>query len=90
MKSISIKKKEREAIRSASRGNESVDKTLRRMLRDVTDEMDKDFDFGEDKRTNISISEDTYTKLRRRKIDESEPLARVIRRCIILYNQKHS
>lgn len=76
-------------IRANARGNESVDKTLRRMLRDVTPEMDNYKLPNTGPRTNISISEDTYTKLNRRKLYPREPITQVIKRCLLVYQEKH-
>ena len=85
---MSIDKEVREGIRAAAKGNEPVDKTLRRIIREVKDDMDVEFDFGRNQRTNIYISEDTKKKLERCKLNEKEPVAQVIKRAVILYNMR--
>lgn len=88
MKTMTITKELREGIREQARGNEPVDKTVRRILRNVHKDMGTDFDFSRSQRTNIAVSEDTYKKLEKYKLHEKEPINRVLKRAVVLNNIK--
>lgn len=86
MKTMGIQKDLRDEINNVSIDGETVDATINRLLDAVEAGMGEDIDFTRSRRTNISISEDTYNRLASYKVRENEPLMRVLKRALFLFN----
>ena len=87
MKTMGIQKDLRDMLSTISKDDETVDATINRILDLVEDGMNEDIDFTRSRRTNINISEDTYDRLVSYRVRENEPLMRVLKRAVVLFNQ---
>ena len=72
MKTVEIQRNTREKIRKYSKENESVDKTINRLLDESEIPLKKEYKRKKETHTNIRISEDTLERLKEFKITSKE------------------
>ncbi|MBP5421727.1 MAG: hypothetical protein J6Y78_04695 [Paludibacteraceae bacterium] len=79
MRTIKIKNDVRDKLRVYRKDKESVDDSINRLLDEVEDKMDEDFEFGVGS-TNIRVSDETMKRIKSCAVNEQESYGRILSR----------